>query len=86
LGLEPLIVKADKQNNTIDEFKTTMKQIVLDIVHIKKDDFDINQVTLDIEGMKKDISYIVGKFYNKMNYLENFIEKYNKAFKEIKKD
>jgi hypothetical protein len=84
--LNYLIVKADKQDNTIDGSKTTMKQIVSDIAHIKKDDFDIKQVTLDIDGMKKDISYMIGKFYNKINYLENFIEKYDKAFKEIKKD
>lgn len=68
--LDHLIVKSNTQ-----EYLSTDIKNVLD-----KKDMDLDKVISDITDMKKDITYMMGKFYNKISYLESFIEKQNKIF------
>ena len=57
----------------------TLDEIIIYNENSKNLNFDIDRVILNISDLKKDVQYMVSKFYNKLQYLENFIDKQSKA-------
>lgn len=80
-SMDHLIAKVDKQDKLYMDVQEKLKSIALYIDSNNKRDFDIDKLTCDIGDVKKDVLYMFGKFYNKIQYLETFIDKQNKIIR-----
>lgn len=83
--MDHLIVKVDKQDKSYVDFQKKLELLTLYIDSNNKRDLDIDKFTCDIVDLKKDVNYMFSKFYNKIQYLENFIVKQNKIISDREK-